>query len=567
MDATVLSVPQHRMALLGNRSARYIAIAIVLLTLIVSVRLYYLGEARIDSFITKEKVLAAQVTKGVAAEIQLYLDARWRLLDVLMENSKSDLEALAAEPAQGVLREQVWRLAVSYFPEASNFSLIDDANNVMIDDFSGRIGNACRADVSYFLNTGQRRDAFIHSNPLPDDYHFDILGRFGEDDRYVFMVAIGVSVLERLLRTAEFKGHSLFLTRGSENRLIDLSTRGVKPNMGRAQRLGNIEIINTLGKSKVPGTEWSVVDVSHPGRLDASRFAFRLETRIEIGVLLFMSFLLLLGLWYSDRRRQLAELSLIENQETLELRVEESTYEAQQASRAKAQFLSTVSHEMLTPMNGITGAAQLLQDTKIDSQQRQYLNLIFESARKLLGMVHDILELSRIGGEKLVLHPAEFEMQAFLLGVKKELQQRATAKGLKFLLDTDASVNARYYGDNGRLIQVLMIFGYNAVKFTEHGVIHLNVSALPREGGVEDILRFEMVDTGAGVPEAHRQSIFEDLSQADSSTTRKYGGAGLGLGIARRVVEAMGGSIGLESDVGVGSTFWIEVSMGKVEIK
>ncbi|MDB5846713.1 MAG: hypothetical protein JWP29_465, partial [Rhodoferax sp.] len=285
---------------------------------------------------------------------------------------------------------------------------------------------------------------------------------------------------------------------------------------------------------------------------------------------------ILLGVSTDITERKAAEDELRQMAFTLERRVEQRTLELQEtnaklvqarldsdaASRTKSAFLANMSHEIRTPMNAIIGLNHLMTRETRDAMQRDRLDKVGNAAQHLLQIINDILDISKIEAGKLTLDDAEFSLDELLSNVTELVATQARGKGLELIIDQD-HLPHRLRGDPTRLSQILINLMANAVKFTDHGWVRLRGSVLAEQGDKVQ-LRFEIQDTGPGIPADRQHALFSAFEQADSSSSRRHGGTGLGLALSRQLARAMGGEAGVTSEVGVGSQFWFSAWLARV---
>ena len=240
--------------------------------------------------------------------------------------------------------------------------------------------------------------------------------------------------------------------------------------------------------------------------------------------------------------------------------MEKAKETAERANQSKGEFLANMSHEIRTPINAIVGMANLCLKTELNQKQKRYIKVIDSSSQALLGVINDILDFSKIDAGKLTVERIPFDLQDVLTSLADMFAYRAYDKDLEFIINLPANIPTRLIGDPLRLNQVLVNLISNAIKFTEDGEINVAVNLL--DSSTDNVLlRISVTDTGIGMDEEQRANLFKAFTQADTSTTRKYGGTGLGLAISRRLILLMGGDIGVTSAAGQGSTFYIEVEL------
>ncbi len=236
---------------------------------------------------------------------------------------------------------------------------------------------------------------------------------------------------------------------------------------------------------------------------------------------------------------------------------------AEDAAKSKSDFLANMSHEIRTPMNAIIGMTYLIQKTELSEKQKDYIDKIQLSSQHLLGVINDILDFSKIEAGKLEIEHVDFRMSGVLENLSNLISEKCSSKGLELIFDVDSEIPDKLCGDPLRIGQILVNYTNNAVKFTSDGEIIVRIKKEQLTDSVCNV-RFEVQDTGIGLTEEQVGKLFQSFQQADSTTSRKYGGTGLGLAISKRLTELMGGTVGVQSIYGKGSTFWFEIP---IEIK
>ncbi len=408
--------------------------------------------------------------------------------------------------------------------------------------------------------TGEPFDALVFTAPIRRQgtivglrgFVLDISARKREQDElresearfrsYVDNAPIGVFVCDETGRSLEANPAATTITGFSADELLEMTIADLVAPESQAVAARCFEEVAIVGR----------VSTEFAFRKKSGDFGIWSLHGVRISPTRFM------GLVIDITLQKQAEATLIETNTRLEqttVHAENMAARAEMASAAKSEFLANMSHEIRTPMNGVIGMTGLLLETQLDSEQRRYAETARASGEVLLGVINDILDISKIESGKLVVEMVDFDLRTVFDECRGILALRAKEKGLAFNCHIESPIPPQVRGDPGRLRQVLINLVGNAIKFTKTGEVVVRAS-LKWEAAQHVVLHFSVRDTGIGIPLHRQDMLFEKFTQVDASTSRQYGGTGLGLAISKQLVELMGGEIGLRSEAGRGSEFW-----------
>lgn len=287
-----------------------------------------------------------------------------------------------------------------------------------------------------------------------------------------------------------------------------------------------------------------------------------LDVMVNLGLMCVVFIILMIAGLLRFNRSILQNIQLKLQSEARQRDLDLARLEAEKASRIKSEFLSNMSHELRTPMNAVLGMSDVLIESGLNAEQREYTELIERSGRQLMTLIDDILDYARIDQGEMQLKFRSFTVNQVLDSIESHFAQRFQAKHLTLHLAVSGACPGILEGDVGRIRQVLMNLVDNAFKFTPQGEVRVQARCDPDDGG-SVFLRFDVFDTGVGIPADARDRLFKAFSQADGSSTRRFGGAGLGLAIAQQLVDLMGGEIGFDSEPGHGAHFWFRLRLSQ----
>ena len=521
---------------LYSRSNLVATLAIVFVTGLV----IWTGVTRYQRFLHYQQELMKESVIGAASEIRLQIKELRRAIRIFSKEQEPPIQKVVANPEDKDVFMALSNKMIDHFPEHLSFTIADPGGNTIIQSNPDLVCDMCQKDVVDFAKGMTLQEVYMHH--LPEGDHFDLVANWITErgEKGIFKTSFKPSTISRILSASEREGHTLLLIRRDTEGLVELTGRGYDKYNTDHGELESHEL-NRIGHvAYVDGTRWKLIDIPNIGHYKNEKRHIVLQSILMLGLFYGVSGILL---W-------------------LVIRAEKESSAAMEAARLKTEFLSTMSHEVRTPLNSVIGLAELLLDTKLTSLQSKYVKGVQKSGKALLSLTNDLLDLSKIEAGRLVIEEIAIDLVQIIEDAMDMIAPRVHSKEVELVYLIGRDVPRRLIGDPLRIHQVLMNLLSNAVKFTEEGQVVLRVDLL-EETEYKSVIRLSVNDSGIGVgPEQHKR-LFKSFSQGDISTARQYGGTGLGLIISKKITEILGGSIDFDSTYGQGSTFWFTLPLRK----
>lgn len=555
----------------GTRAT--IVLVVVAVLLVAGASLYFAALQNADNEDRHTEILVSEAREAANA-VEQFVIGRQRLVEAFAYDNQDLLAAYADDVGDEDLRARIDESLRRWFPSYFTFTLANRDGQDLVDDLEGFVGRQCQANIQSYVSAladdAHNRGYQTVIHPQANNYHFDIMApwRSGTQLNGVFFVSFFPDVLQSLIKSYQNPGHYLALVHRERDYLIEISADGARDEIAahRDISLTDDEVDEIRISVDIPGSIWRLVGYVKPGLIDAENAenwwsaAFVLLLVLIAGVLSLWKILAL----DREQARVLAQLRY-SNAHLAELAEEQASLRvaAEAGEKVKAQFLASMSHEIRTPLNAVIGLTDLVLKTNLSDHQRGHLSRVARAGRSLLGLINDILDFSKIEAGKLQIESIEFDIDDVLENLTTVVSSKIEENANELIISADRSIPSALRGDPLRLGQILINLVGNAAKFTERGEVVVDVARVLEDG--REWLHFSVRDTGMGMTEEQMDRLFKPFTQADQSTTRTHGGTGLGLSISHQLVEAMSGTIGVESSPGEGSRFFFRVPYEPLE--
>lgn len=557
----------------GGGTRMTVALVSGAILLVIGAAIYFSALRNAENEARHSEILTSEVREAGNAVEQLVTGQR-RLVEAFAIDNQDLLNAFAEDVENEELRAEIDERLQRWFPGYFTFTLADRNGRDLVDDLEGFVGRACQISIEDFVRQLRNRsrqhsyDTVIH--PQANNYHYDIMAPWRSDGvlKGVFFVSFYPHVLRDLIHSYQSPGHYLALVHKDRDYLIEVNGDGARDAISAHREISlTPEEISEIRASKdVSGSLWRLVGYVEPGLVAQQEAENWWNAAL---VVLFVAAAGALSLWKilalaRAQTRVLGQLQ-VSNTNLTQLADEQAALReaAESGEKTKAQFLASMSHEIRTPLNAIIGLTDLTLKTDLSEHQREHLARVARAGRSLLGLINDILDFSKIEAGKLNIERIEYDIDEVLENLATVVGAKADENGNELIISVDRAIPTALWGDPLRLGQILINLAGNAVKFTERGEVVVDAARVEADGG--EWLQFSVRDTGIGMTQEQVNRLFRPFTQADQSVTRTHGGTGLGLSISHQLVEAMGGSIWVETEQGVGSCFYFRVPYTPVE--
>lgn len=522
---------------------KYNTVLLVMVVLLITgVVLVWSAASREKEFLESQRNMVESSVNGVAHQISIKITDLRQSIKLFALKEQELLREVVENFDNLDAYDKLVTITKDEFPNAVAITIADQLGEPYIEDFDGFILDICLKDIKTFSGMRHPPEVFIHPNPLA--YHFDIMVKvdIGLGEQTIFFVSFSPELISSILNNGELYSHKLMLIKEDSDNLVEVTSKGSRDHLSIDKiRLTEEEHNAILFSRKVPNTSWQLVDIPVNNYIARHNRETWNQTLFVLGLLLSFSILILYLQHRIEKRAKRKTDTAIQEKRA-----------AEDASKAKSLFLANMSHEIRTPLTAIIGYGETLLRSDQSIQDRvDSVNTIINSGEHLLNLINDILDVSKIEAEKLVLDKCEVSPFTIIQEVENIIAGQAKRKGIEFSLAYDFPLPATIESDEIRVKQILLNLCSNAIKFTEKGFIRICLRYEKTMGR----LYFIVQDSGIGMSQETMDVVFDSFTQADSSTTRKYGGTGLGLTLSKQLARLLGGDIDVDSKLGIGSTF------------